>query len=57
MKKKNEWLLDREIENDGFKIIVKERKKQLELINTKPINLKPYYKKEVNKYFNSLSKE
>ena len=35
----------------------RERKKQLELINTKPINLKPYYKKEVNKYFNSLSKE
>ncbi|MFL2573799.1 MAG: hypothetical protein ACJ0P8_05105 [Flavobacteriales bacterium] len=53
----NEWLLDRKIENDGFKTIVKERKKQLELINTKPINLKPYYKKEVNKYFNSLSKE
>ena len=29
----------------------------VELLNSNPINLKPYYKKEVSKYFNSIIKK
>ena len=53
----NEWLANEKKNNNDYNEILKERKKQLELINTSPLNLKPYYKKEVNKYFNSISKD
>ena len=53
----NEWILDEKPQSEDYKKNIKERKRQLELINTQPLKLKPYYKKEVNKYFNSISKE
>lgn len=53
----NEWLINQKSQSEQFEKIIKERKKQLEIITTKPINLKPYYKKEVNKYFNSIHKD
>jgi hypothetical protein len=34
--------------------LLKEKINQIELLNSNPINFKPYYKKEVNKYFNSI---
>ena len=53
----NEWLINDSKQNSDHNKIIKEKKKQLELININPLNLKPYYKKEVRKYFNSISKE
>ena len=53
----DEWLIDQKGSNDFFDEIVKKKRKQLELINSNPINFKPYYKKEVSKYFNSIYKE
>ena len=53
----NEWLINDSRQNSDYNKMLKEKKKQLELININPLNLKPYYKKEVRKYFNSISKE
>ena len=53
----NEWLINDSKQNSDHNKMLKEKKKQLELININPLNLKPYYKKEVRKYFNSISKE
>ena len=53
----DEWLIDQKGSNDFFDEIVTKKRKQLELINSNPINFKPYYKKEVSKYFNSIYKE
>jgi hypothetical protein len=52
-----EWIVDEKNNDEQVNKVIKERDKQLELLNTKPINLKPYYKKEVAKYFNSIIKE
>ena len=53
----NEWLINDSRQNSDYNKMLKEKKRQLELININPLNLKPYYKKEVRKYFNSISKE
>ena len=53
----NEWLINDSRQNSDYNKMLKVKKKQLELININPLNLKPYYKKEVRKYFNSISKE
>ena len=53
----NEWVLEEEKESTKYNKIIKEKNSQLELLNTTPVNLTPYYKKEVNKYFNSIIKE
>ena len=36
---------------------IKQKKAQEELLKTTPVQLKPYYKKKVNSYFNTLIKE
>ena len=36
---------------------IKQKKTQEELLKTTPVQLKPYYKKKVNTYFNTLIKE
>ena len=40
-----------------FEEYLKERKKEIELLRTVPIDLNPFYKKEVNEYFKRLSEE
>ena len=43
---------------EDYKKKYKELKKaQEELLKTTPVQLKPYYKKKVNTYFNTLIKE
>ena len=49
-----EWRLDEKNKSNDINKILKEKINQIELLNSSPINLKPYYKKEVNKYFNSI---
>ena len=49
-----EWRLDEKNKSEDINKILKEKINQIELLNSSPINLKPYYKKEVNKYFNSI---
>ncbi len=39
----------------SFEDYLKERKKEIELLRSIPIDLKPFYKKEVNEYFKRLS--
>jgi hypothetical protein len=39
----------------GFEEYLNERKKEIELLRSVPIDLKPFYKKEVNDYFRRLS--
>ena len=41
----------------NFEEYLKERKKEIELLRTVPIDLNPFYKKEVNEYFRRLSEE
>ncbi len=41
----------------NFEEYLKERKKEIELLQTVPIELKPFYKKEVNDYFRRLSEK
>ena len=38
-----------------FEEYLNERKKEIELLRSIPIELKPFYKKEVNEYFRRLS--
>jgi len=49
-----EWRLDEKNKSEEVNKLLKEKINQIELLNSNPINLKPYYKKEVNKYFNSI---
>mgnify|MGYP006118231919 CR=1 FL=1 len=53
----NEWILENDRKTSKYNKVLKNRKYQLEMLNTTPVNLTPYYKKEVNKYFNSIIKE
>ncbi len=41
----------------GFEEYLNERKKEIELLRSVPIDLKPFYKKEVNDYFRRLSEK
>ncbi|MCP4458151.1 MAG: hypothetical protein GY816_09045 [Cytophagales bacterium] len=41
----------------NFEEYLKNRKKEIELLRTVPIELKPFYKKEVNDYFRRLSEK
>jgi hypothetical protein len=38
-----------------FEKYINEKKKQIELIKTIPPQLKPYYKEEVNKYYQKIN--
>ena len=53
----NEWMLDENKIDKKYNIVKKKQKSQLELRNTTPVNLSPFFKNEVNKYFNSIIKE
>ena len=53
----NEWIIDESKINKKYSIVKKKQKSQLELRSTTPVNLSPFFKNEVNKYFNSLIKE
>ena len=52
-----EWRIDDKNKSEEIDKILKEKINQVELLNSNPINLKPYYKKEVSKYFNSIIKK
>lgn len=41
----------------SFEEYLKQRKKEIELLRSVPIELKPFYKKEVNEYFRRLSEK
>jgi hypothetical protein len=53
----NEWILDESKIDKKYSIVKKKQKSQLELRSTTPVNLSPFFKNEVNKYFNSIIKE
>ncbi|WP_137089232.1 DUF4175 family protein [Mangrovivirga cuniculi] len=40
----------------SFKKYIREMEKEIELLKTVPLNLNPYYKREVNKYINKIQK-
>ena len=52
----NEWILDESKIDKKNNIVKKKKKSELELRNTTPVNLTPFFKNEVNKYFNSIIK-
>ncbi len=53
-RKSFEWILSEENTTEKYKEYKKKKEAQEELLNTTPIQLKPYYKKKVNSYFKSL---
>lgn len=56
-KRKSETALQKErIHPPGLEDFLRLKQKQLELLKTIPPNLTPYYKKEVNEYFQSIEK-
>jgi hypothetical protein len=52
----NEWLNESDNITTKYLEYIKQKKAQEELLKTTPIELKPYYKKKVNAYFNNLIK-
>ena len=52
----NEWILDESKITKKNNIVKRKKKSELELRNTTPVNLTPFFKNEVNKYFNSIIK-
>ena len=56
-RKSNEWEYSFEKSSDKYIEYKKRKQKQNELLKTTPIKLKPYYKKRVNSYFNTLIKQ
>ncbi len=56
-RKSTEWLYKTDDNNKQFIEYQKQKMQQEELLKTTPIQLKPYYKKKVNTYFNSIIKE
>jgi len=57
MRESNEWILDENKTVKKNNIVKKKKKSQLDLRSTTPVNLTPFFKNEVTKYFNSIIKE
>ena len=53
----NEWKFTTDNTTEQYLEYIKQKKAQQELLKTTPLQLKPYYKKKVNAYFNTLIKE
>ena len=56
-RKSNEWEYEFTNTNNSYSDYKKQKEKQLELLKTKPVQLSPFYKNKVTKYFNELSKK
>ena len=54
VRESNEWNFTHENKTKQYLDYIKKKQAQEELLKTTPIQLKPYYKKKVNSYFNSL---
>ena len=56
-RKSTEWKFIPDNTTEQYLQYIKQKKAQEELLKTTPVQLKPYYKKKVNTYFNTLIKE
>lgn len=56
-RKSTEWNFTPDNTTEQFLEYKKQKQKQEELLRTTPIQLKPYYKKKVNSYFNTIIKD
>ena len=56
-RKSTEWNFTLDNTTEQYLEYKKQKQQQEELLKTTPVQLKPYYKKKVNTYFNSLIKE
>ena len=56
-RKSTEWNYSPDIITEQYLEYKKKKKQQEELLKTTPVQLKPYYKRKVNTYFNTLIKE
>ena len=56
-RKSTEWNYNNDTKTEQYLDYKKQKKQQEELLKTTPVQLKPYYKKKVNTYFNTLIKE
>ena len=56
-RKSTEWNFTQDNTTEQYLDYKKQKQQQEELLKTTPVQLKPYYKKKVNTYFNSLIKE
>tara|TARA_B100000683_G_scaffold264135_1_gene293277 strand:+ start:1327 stop:4635 length:3309 start_codon:yes stop_codon:yes gene_type:complete len=52
-----EWNYEIKNNNSEYLEYIQKKKAQEELIKTTPVQLNPFYKEKVNKYFNTISKE
>lgn len=50
----NEWILDNKNNDVRYLDYINKKRENSELLNSNPINLNPFYKEKVNKYFNRL---
>ena len=55
-RKSIEWNFTKDNNTEKYLDYKKQKKQQEELLKTTPVQLKPYYKKKVSTYFNSLIK-
>lgn len=53
----NEWLIQENGKNKKIDNFIKIKKSQKDLLKSAPLNLNPFYKKEVNKYFKRILKD
>ena len=56
-RKSTEWKYNPNNTTEQYLEYKKKKQQQEELLKTTPVQLKPYYKKKVNTYFNTLMKE
>ena len=52
-----EWKYEIKNESTDYLEFIKKIKNQEELLKTTPVQLNPYFKEKVNKYFNNISEE
>lgn len=52
-----EWNYDIKNNNSEYLDYIQKKKEQEELLKTTPVQLNPFYKEKVNKYFNTISEE
>ena len=52
-----EWNFDFKNNSTEYLDYINKKKEQNELLRTVPIQLNPYFKEKVNRYFNQISKE
>ena len=56
-RKSTEWNYTPDNKTEQYLEYKKKKQQQEELLKTTPVQLKPYYKKKVNTYFNTIIKE